>query len=528
MSPISVLFRKEEESLSAFKRRILEAKGDVIVILSPEDNEHFAAHTDERDVFIKELAAARSRIRIATKNERIGAAARKKGIRVIDRTRTMKLLLKNHEGAAEALRLFSPHLWRQQLRSRLQVMGLLSLPKLRIWLLILVSTSLFIFVLFRLLPSAEVLVKPREDAVSQTANIFLVDSGATVYLHPKVRTLLLIPIGVTVQKTITFDQISKEFIGARSSVMMTIVNTTSEQYSFKKESRLKNQAGMIFRIKNSVIVEAGKEASVKAEAEPTDTFGEIIGERGNVPANLKWEFMGLRPEEATLVYAINKVAAKGGTSAFRTVLRKEDLEVARKRLEQELLKTAQQEAENQRSFRMMSTGRLHVQMLNYDQLRKLSYHNEVLPVDSIGKPVNSVPVSGMLNYKAYAYDADEILSMLRLELSSHIEEGKRLLPESIRLDNLIVNVIDYDDNFAWIKLTVDLTAKQEYILDPLTPWGLKFGKKVREAIVNLPRGDAQRIVENFPEVEKATIRLWPPWNLNLPLLPSNISVTPSS
>src|SRR3989338_2870261 len=106
----------------------------------------------------------------------------------------------------EALRAFSPHVWQQQIRSRLQSMGLLSVPKLRIWFLTGISAMLFFFVLFWLLPSAQIRVWPREDTVSQTANVWLVQSGSTVEVPTRVRTMELRPIRVEVTRSFTFDQ----------------------------------------------------------------------------------------------------------------------------------------------------------------------------------------------------------------------------------------------------------------------------------------------------------------------------------
>ena len=122
-------------------------------------------------------------------------------------------------------------------------MGLLSLPKIRIWFLIALSGGLFLFVFFKLLPSADVRIRPREDAVNQTANIFLVQSGAMVEIPSRVRTMALIPITVHVERSITFDQISKEFIGKSAEALITIINESNEPYSLRTGTRLLNQAG---------------------------------------------------------------------------------------------------------------------------------------------------------------------------------------------------------------------------------------------------------------------------------------------
>ena len=116
--------------------------------------------------------------------------------------------------------------------------------------------------------------------------------------------------------------------------------------------------------------------------------------------------------------------------------------------------------------------------------------------------------------------------MLSKELRTHVGEGRRILEDSLTLDRLVAHVIDYEDDFSWIKLTVDLTGSQQYILDPLSPTGALFAKKVREGVKGLSKEEAQRIVDNLPEVKKADVSVWPPWSGTLPSIASHIIIEP--
>lgn len=310
---------------------------------------------------------------------------------------------------------------------------------------------------------------------------------------------------------------------------MTVINKAGETYSLRPGTRFSNQAGMIFRILDYAIVDAGKEVTVRAEAEDLDLYGQIIGDRGNVPSGLKWEIPGLSAEERPLVYGENRSAGVGGTTAYRTVLRQEDLDLAQKRLEQELLAAAKIEAEKrQKEYNAEHPGQYLTLLIDarYDALIKLTYNNIVLPTDSIGKEVNSVPIEGSIDYTIFAYDADAILAMLLQELKSHVREGRQLIDDQLERDHMVAHVIDYDDALTWIKLTVDLTGTEEYILDPLSPTGALFGKNVREKVAGQPREDALRILRNMPEVERVEVKQWPPWQSDLPNIPSHISVVP--
>ena len=528
-SSLHVVFPDEGEQWNAFLARIAKLKGDVLLVVADRDEE-LGQKADVRAQLIASCAAMGRRVRIATKNPAFVAEARAKGIRVIDRTKDIHQLLKGHALSNEVFRVFSPHQWKQQLQSQLQRMGLLSVPKLRIYALVLMSVLLFFFVLFRLLPSADVTVWPRQETASQTVNVYLVSTGSLADVPSRVRTMPLIPIGVTVKHSLVSDHIGKEFIGTTAEVDLTVVNTASEEYSFKKGTRFTNEAGMVFRAQEPIFIPAGKEVAVRAKADDVDIYGQIIGARGNVPPGLTWKIPGLSDSpDRQKIYAKNAKAAKGGTTAYRTVLMEEDLELAKRKLEQELLTQSRGEIgqvlEHLHESHPESTFIL-LHPNKYPELTRMAFSGVVLPTALLGQSVESITVSGEVQFTAFAYDAKAIFDFLQAELQSHVREGKYLLEDNVGTERLVAHVIAYDDELSWIKLTVDLTGTEQYILDPLLSQGALFAKRLRERVAGLPTDEALRIIKNMPEVENAAIGHWPPWNRTMPRIPSHISVIP--
>jgi hypothetical protein len=415
-------------------------------------------------------------------------------------------------------------MWRQQLKSQLQRMGLVTMPRLRIYSLVALSCILFFFVVFRLLPSAEIIVKPRQEPVTQTVNVFLVQSGAQLPAS-RVRMLPLRSIVIRDQRSLTFDQISKQFVGTAAVVDLKISNASSDPFSLRKGTRFQNQAGMVFRTLGPVSIPPKGTTVMRAKADDVDAYDQIIGKRGNVPAGIEWQVPGLDATTRSLITAVNPKAASGGSTAYKTVLSAEDLTIARKRLEQELLINAKRLVDEHIELLNAEHPELGVRLLRYGELTKLTYSGFVVPTQFIGQEVTSVPVDGAIIYVAHAYDSDSILAFLRTELLSHVRRGKRLLEEQLSDASLVVHVIDYDEDLTWIKLTVDLSATEEYILDPLTPDGALFAKRVREQVAGLSIDEALRIVRNMPEVETVDVSMWPPWSGALPRIPAHISVT---
>jgi hypothetical protein len=111
---IHVLFPQEHESWALLAKRIQDTPGELLLVLSGRENDLFEA-PDARKAFLADCKKIHQRLRIATKQPVVAAEARAAGIRVLDRTRHMRTLLMGHPKLDDALRVFSPHLWRQLL-----------------------------------------------------------------------------------------------------------------------------------------------------------------------------------------------------------------------------------------------------------------------------------------------------------------------------------------------------------------------------------------------------------------------------
>lgn len=524
-APIAVLFPEETEAWNALVKRVAAQKGDIVLILTNREQE-LHKHVEQCRRLFEDLRPHRARVTIAVKHADVAAAARERGLKVISRGRDLSELLEGHGKLEKAMRVFSPNRWRQELTSRLQDLGLLSLPRLRILFLVGLSTLLFAFVVFRLLPSADISIKPRADSINQTANLYLVLSGATVTLPSHVQRMPLVPVTVKLTKSLVYDHIRRESIGSSSRLVMRVVNKTDDVVGLMKGTRFVNQAGMIFRIQKRVIVPANSNLTVQAVADDADLYGEVIGLRGNVAAGLRWDIPGLSPDEQKVIYGENTTAGEGGSTSYRTVLKPDDIATAKARLEQELEADAKVEVEKRRDELNVQDASRTISLLMLPELIHKEYSDFSEPTDQLGKEIPSFTIQGTITFTVLGYDSKAILDLLAEKLRTHVREGKELLQDSLTSDHLDVRVIYFDDNLTWVKLTVDLTGSEQYILDPLTPTGALFAKRVRDSVLGLPKSDALRIIRNLPEVDNVEISLWPPLNQTMPTVPSHISISP--
>lgn len=530
---LTVLIAPENPTSSQLLGSVRRIAGTVLLVVSPEgfdklSNEHLSQ-------FLKESKAlnADRRLILAIKDDRGREAAARYGWETVQNLKVLRPLLKGQPSEAEAVRTFSPVTWRQDIRSRLQAVGLLSLPKVRIWALLITSGVAFFFAFFKLLPSAEVKIWPNQQSSSFTTNVYLVASGANLPVPAvdRVRVLPITLLTVEISRTVTYDQISKNFTGINAHMTVTVSNDSEEPYSLRKGTRLLNQAGMKFRLKEDLILPAHAKHDVGAEADPIDQYGEVLGERGNVPAGVKWDFPGLSEKERAFVYARNSKPGTGGTTSYVNQLSKSDIEGtsqhpgARQRLEQELLNVAKQQVEDDRNSRNKLRGG-HLVQLNREELTKVVYKDFNLSSDFVGQNVTSIPISGTVDYTVILYDENDLLNLLKQEVFARIPPDKTVVESSLTKDNMDLNVIaPWDDDFKWVKITAALTYTERYVINPITPSGAKFGKYIRDSVAGKTVNEALRIIRNLPEVDAVEISVWPPWAFTLPTLGNNIAIT---
>jgi hypothetical protein len=237
--------------------------------------------------------------------------------------------------------------------------------------------------------------------------------------------------GVRVERTMTFDDIGKEFTGKNSQLAITVHNGSKEQISLRRGTRFVNQAGMVFKLQSDVIISAGANKKVKTLASDVDQFGEIIGERGNVPAGIKWEIPGLEEDLRASVYGRNDQPGVGGSTSYRNVLKREDLEVAKKKIEQDLLIAAKQLTSEERDA-VAKKRNVTLTELDYDELTRTNYTNIKLPEEFVGQHVASVPVSGTIFYTVLLYDPHQLFSLLKNELFTSVGDQKVMEEASLR------------------------------------------------------------------------------------------------
>ncbi len=529
---LTVFLGDEHLSVRSLIALIRKTTGPFLCVLPPSGLKHID-DVSLRAVLLECRALHTDRhLIIASKDARTVDVAKKEGWDVVKTIKLLRPFLKGHPSEAEAIRIFNPVIWSEGIRNKLQSAGILSVPKVRIWAMLLLSIGIFLFTFFKLLPSSEIVIWPNQENQNFTTNVYLVSSGTNLPVSPEhVRTLPMQLLTVTAERNLTYDQVSKNFTGKNARMTVTIFNDSDEPYSLRKGTRLLNQAGMRFRLQEDIILEPHSKVDSRTEADSLDQFGEVLGDRGNVPANVKWYFPGLSEKERELVYARNTKPATGGSTSYVSILKKEDIEGtkqrpgARQRLEQELLMMARQQVEDEITTRNHYEN-THFIQLQRDALTKITFLNFSLSENFIGQNVSSIPIQGSIEYSVVLYDENQLRNLLATEIMKRVPEDKSVQESSLVKENMDVHVIaPWADDLSWVKITADMTYAQRFIINPITPSGAKFGKYIRDNVAGKSVAEAYRIIKNLPEVSKAEIHLWPPWSSRLPDIGNSIVIT---
>src|SRR5690606_29025038 len=115
------------------------------------------------------------------------------------------------------------------------------------------------------------------------------------------------------------------------------------------------EEGIVFRIKDGVFVPGQKTGAngatapgtlaVEVEADPFDIYSKPAGERGNVGPT-KFFLPGLSEYNQKIIWAESTEPMGGGVTKFQQVIQSEDIEAAKKQVEDNLVLMAKEDLNN--------------------------------------------------------------------------------------------------------------------------------------------------------------------------------------
>lgn len=395
--------------------------------------------------------------------------------------------------------------------------------------LVSVSLIILLIIVYIALPGVTVYLTPMASVLEKSVNITLADqqkNRGELETHPS-HMIASFPITTKVNKTITHYATGKKFSerGKNASGKITIINTTSDPWPLIAKTRFQTSEGIVFRIPAAATVPAATNSGtgkleVVVTADQVDGDGIVIGERGNIGPS-KFFLPGLQEDSRSKLYAESTEPITGGVTDFITFIKPEDIEAAKIRLKEELIKDAVKQLKVAVQQKAELTGSKNAYaLLEGEQAVKVGEPKVSIAPNLENKEVTEFIVSGELDVQGVYYDHEAMVEILKNELLVKKSPSKELL--RINENSTTYKIFEWDEAIGKIKLTANIKGIEQYEIDPEVESGARLLEKIREHIAGSDIEEAKIYIQNLPEINKVEIDSWPAWSPTVPSIMDNI------
>ena len=393
--------------------------------------------------------------------------------------------------------------------------------------LVAVSLAILLFIVYIALPGATIYLTPAASVLERSVNITLADAErnrALLDTRPA-HTIASHSISMDVERKVSHSATGKRFSerGANASGTITIFNTENRDWPLVAQTRFQTDEGIIFRTNSPVTVprattEGPGTTEIYVVADQVDAYGEVVGERGNIEPT-RFFLPGLREESRTKLYAENTEPMSGGVTDFITYVSSEDIEAARNKLREELLKNSVVDLREEVEKRSRADN-AEYRLLEGSRAIQTGEAQINVPPELEGSEVETFEINGTVRVSGVYYDHDSLLSILTNELLLRKSPQKELV--RVNEDSLNYRIFEWDDNRGQIRMTANIKAIEQYSIDPSKPTGANFLARIQERIAGQDVEQAILYIQNLPEINKVRIESWPAWAPTVPSMSDNI------
>lgn len=402
-------------------------------------------------------------------------------------------------------------------------------------LIIIISLGLFSLISYIALPTATIYIKPKFDNLDFSVNVVLADKrkNQTLLQQNQAHVLASEEISTTTKQTKIFKTASKEFNGRNATGKIKIVNTNADEWDLREGTRFQSEdEGVIFRTLTGVTVPARSTDEsgnivpgsivVKVEADPFDVYGDPVGDRGNVLPS-RFTIPGLSKYNQRIIWGESEEPFSGGVTAYRNIVREDDIESAKKQIEDNLIMMAKEDLRtyidevnkvNKTELTLLDDSRYlttELEDIRYSEGLEDSYRDKF-------------ELFAKINAQGVAFDYSQLFALLKKELGSRTHPNMHLREDSISPKNVSYEVVDQDDVLGQIKITATVVGIEEFQIDEATEAGSRFAAKVKDKVRGLTIQEAEGLIGNLPEVDAVEIKTWPIWISKIPRIPESIEM----
>jgi hypothetical protein len=354
---------------------------------------------------------------------------------------------------------------------------------------------------------------------------YFVFRGTTVTVIPRKQTVVFdeqalytaYPKGESVSTGgIVYDILSREFeesmsveatsvesVEDNASGKITVINNHSaESLRLIKNTRFESPTGLVYRIRNSVIV-PGKKGDKPGELEVT-VYADEPGERYNIGPVAKFTLPGLKttgPEMFTNVYARSDRSISGGFVGERPIVSESDLESAKSQLRARLEEKALV------SFDDAGSDKLYV----FPELLNINYESMAPDFAEDG----SVRVREIAISTVPTFEGSSFAKAVAEATSADAGSGDISIVDPTSFSISLVN--SEEVHVGTDALDFSLSGSAVFI------WAVDSGVLSRD-LAGKSKESFQGILESHPGIEEATAQIRPFWKGTFPEDPTDINI----
>ncbi len=310
---------------------------------------------------------------------------------------------------------------------------------------------------------------------------------------------------------LTLEAVSESQVKASGQVqveelatgMIEIIKTTPGAERLIKNTRFRTPDGLVFRIKESVVVPGSVKDSSGASVPGTiqaEVFADDVGERYNLEAGKTFDVPGFKESKLDDLYAAitarNSQAFTGGFSGAQFQINDDELSTARQALQIQLRNTLLARIANEKPADFIAFP--DAVAITYNQLPAVEYGQDLVTIKE--QAILQIPL----------FKATELGSFLAKEAVATYSGGE------VRIDDPSVIKFKYSSATTSSSVIANEPALSFNLSGkPLLIWGYDI-KSLTKDLAGLPKTSINNAVTAYPGIDAAKVHITPFWKRNFP------------
>jgi len=350
------------------------------------------------------------------------------------------------------------------------------------------------FILFYILPRANIVINPKKETIKFETEIIANKDINSVDKENNSVPAQVFQLEIDSSKK--FPTTGEKDVEEKAEGTIMVYNQySSEPQSLVKTTRFLSEDGKLFRLVETTTIPGAtiNEGKIIASSKEVNVVADEAGEVYNISPS-KFTIPGFKgTPKYTGFYGESQDVMSGGAKGIMRVVTKNDIEGALEIISLELKNKAQEE------FNKKIPEEL--KLLEATQNLEVIESSTSIQADEPGKDFTAT-----VKVRAWglAFKEDDIFKLVEDSVGNKISENKVLLPLTIKVD---YTNIETDSS----KGVADLSCK----IEATVAWKIN-NNAIKENLAGKDEIEVRRYLSSLSEIEKAKIVFWPFWVKKIP------------